>query len=133
MSMRSRSINRLYLQCAPEEELAGGTDSRIWDELAARFDFVPITARSSSAAYSDAELLFFVVEPMQYRRSSWRATAAHMSPLLCEGSELAVAAVRGSCSERWRSYARTKESDAPRCLTPILVSDAYGVRSDSGG
>jgi p-hydroxybenzoate 3-monooxygenase len=37
LSMRSRSITRLYLQCAVEENLAEWPDGRIWEELETRF------------------------------------------------------------------------------------------------
>jgi p-hydroxybenzoate 3-monooxygenase len=33
LSIRSPSIARLYLQCAPDEELGLWPDERIWDEL----------------------------------------------------------------------------------------------------
>jgi len=35
-SMRSNSVTRLYLQCAPDEDLAKWSDDRIWDELLTR-------------------------------------------------------------------------------------------------
>src|SRR5262249_11701010 len=35
-SMRSPSITRLYLQCAPDEELDSWTDDAIWEELMLR-------------------------------------------------------------------------------------------------
>ncbi|MGZ5584610.1 MAG: 4-hydroxybenzoate 3-monooxygenase, partial [Usitatibacter sp.] len=37
-SMRSPSITRLYLQCAPDEDLAAWTDDRIWSGLHARLE-----------------------------------------------------------------------------------------------
>ncbi len=36
-SMRSPELTRLYLQCAPDEDLALWPDDRIWDELHRRF------------------------------------------------------------------------------------------------
>jgi len=36
LSMRSPSISRLYLQCAPDEDLTKWSDDRIWDELDVR-------------------------------------------------------------------------------------------------
>ena len=35
-SMRSRGVTRLYLQCAPDEDLAQWPDDRIWGELTTR-------------------------------------------------------------------------------------------------
>src|SRR5271156_5826966 len=37
-SMRSPTITRLYLQCAPDEDLATWPDEKIWDELQLRLD-----------------------------------------------------------------------------------------------
>jgi len=37
LSMRSSSVSRLYLQCAPDEDLDGWSDDRIWAELQTRF------------------------------------------------------------------------------------------------
>src|SRR5262249_15603062 len=37
LSMRSRSLTRLYLQCSPDEDLNLWPDERIWDELETRF------------------------------------------------------------------------------------------------
>src|SRR5215471_15892062 len=36
LSMRSRAITRLYLQCRPDEDLAEWPDGRIWEELDTR-------------------------------------------------------------------------------------------------
>ena len=35
-SMRSNTVTRLYLQCAPDEEIANWPDDRIWEELLTR-------------------------------------------------------------------------------------------------
>ena len=35
-SMRSPEITRLYLQCAPDEDLASWSDEKIWQELQKR-------------------------------------------------------------------------------------------------
>ena len=37
-SMRSPEISRLYLQCAPDEDLDDWPDERIWEELQTRFE-----------------------------------------------------------------------------------------------
>jgi len=34
--MRSPQITRLYLQCAPDEDIAQWPDARIWEELCTR-------------------------------------------------------------------------------------------------
>jgi p-hydroxybenzoate 3-monooxygenase len=100
MSMRSRSITRLYLQCAAEENLAEWPDGRIWEELETRFatregfrlDFRlnrgPILQKGVTAMRS------FVVEPMQYGRLFLAGDAAHIVPPTgAKGLNLAVADV----------------------------------------
>jgi p-hydroxybenzoate 3-monooxygenase len=40
LSMRSPEISRLYLQCAPDEDIANWPDARIWQELHTRFECI---------------------------------------------------------------------------------------------
>jgi p-hydroxybenzoate 3-monooxygenase len=96
-SMRSPELTRLYLQCAPDEDLANWPDDRIWNELDARFATDsgfrlrrgPITQRGVTAMHS------FVVEPMQYGRLYLAGDAAHIVPPTgAKGLNLAIADVR---------------------------------------
>ena len=95
LSMRSPTVSRLYLQCAPDEDLANWSDDRIWSELAIRLDrdgFTlrdgPITQRGITAMRS------FVVEPMQYGRLFLAGDAAHIVPPTgAKGLNLAAADV----------------------------------------
>jgi p-hydroxybenzoate 3-monooxygenase len=96
LSMRSPSVSRLYLQCAPDENLAQWSDDRIWSELAIRLaadDFTlatgPITQRSVTPVRS------FVAEPMRHGRLLLAGDAAHIVPPTgAKGLNLAVADVR---------------------------------------
>jgi p-hydroxybenzoate 3-monooxygenase len=96
LSMRSPSISRLYLQCAPDEDLAQWSDDRIWSELAVRLaadDFTlatgPITQRSVTPMRS------FVAEPMRHGRLVLAGDAAHIVPPTgAKGLNLAIADVR---------------------------------------
>jgi len=96
LSMRSPSVSRLYLQCAPDEDLAAWSDDRIWSELAVRLaadDFEltrgPITQRSVTPMRS------FVSEPMRYGRLLLAGDAAHIVPPTgAKGLNLAIADVR---------------------------------------
>ena len=109
MSMRSRAITRLYLQCAPEEDLSEWPDDRIWEELEARFDTGgnfrlnrgPIVQRGVTAMRS------FVVEPMQYGRLFLAGDAAHIVPPTgAKGLNLAaadVAVLARALAERLRA------------------------------
>jgi p-hydroxybenzoate 3-monooxygenase len=95
-SMRSPAITRLYLQCAPDEDLARWPDERIWKELQTRLAVEgwtltegPITQKGITAMRS------FVVEPMQYGRLFLAGDAAHIVPPTgAKGLNLAVADVR---------------------------------------
>jgi p-hydroxybenzoate 3-monooxygenase len=97
LSMRSPTVSRLYLQCAPDEDLALWPDERIWQALHARLEAAgglrlaegPILSKSVTAMRS------FVVEPMQHGRLYLAGDAAHIVPPTgAKGLNLAVADVR---------------------------------------
>ena len=96
-SMRSPRITRLYLQCAPDEDIANWTDDRIWEELRTRL--------GTSDGWRPAEgailqkgitgMRSFVVEPMQHGSMFLAGDAAHIVPPTgAKGLNLAVADVR---------------------------------------
>lgn len=95
LSMRSPTVSRLYLQCAPDEDLASWSDARIWQELSARLardGFTlgqgPITQRGITQMRS------FVAEPMRHGRLFLVGDAAHIVPPTgAKGLNLAVADV----------------------------------------
>jgi len=95
-SMRSPQITRLYLQVAPDEDLAAWSDDRIWRELHARLGTDdawslregPILEKGVTGMRS------FVVEPMQYGRLFLAGDAAHIVPPTgAKGMNLAIADV----------------------------------------
>jgi p-hydroxybenzoate 3-monooxygenase len=95
LAMRSPTLSRLYLQCAPAEDLAAWSDDRIWAELqmrAARDGFAlaegPILQRGITPMRS------FVTEPMQCGRLFLAGDAAHIVPPTgAKGLNLAAADV----------------------------------------
>jgi p-hydroxybenzoate 3-monooxygenase len=92
-SMRTPELSRLYLQCAPDEDLAEWPDERIWDELQERLGLPgfegPILERGVTPMRS------FVVEPMQHGRLYLAGDAAHIVPPTgAKGLNLAVHDVR---------------------------------------
>ena len=95
-SMRSPTVTRLYLQCAPDEDIAQWPDDRIWSELQTRLrtsdgwtpNEGPITQKSITPMRS------FVSEPMRYGRLFLAGDAAHIVPPTgAKGLNLAVADV----------------------------------------
>ena len=96
-SMRSPAVTRLYLQCSPDEEIAGWPDERIWDELDRRLDGddKPQLVRGRVFDKGVTAMRSYVVEPMQYGRLFLAGDSAHIVPPTgAKGMNLAVADVR---------------------------------------
>jgi p-hydroxybenzoate 3-monooxygenase len=96
-SRRSPRLSRLYVQCAPDEDLDGWPDRRIWDELHARlYDSGggelhegPILQRAVIPLHS------YVGAPMRHGRMFLAGDAAHIVPPTgAKGLNLAAADVR---------------------------------------
>lgn len=91
-TMRSNVLSRLYLQCAPDEDLALWPDERIWGALQTRLGGVnqgKIIQKGVTAMRS------FVAEPMRHGRLFLAGDAAHIVPPTgAKGMNLAVADVR---------------------------------------
>ena len=98
LSMRSPSVARLYLQCAPDEDPEAWSDERIWSELEARLhadeaDWRLI--RGPILQKGITPMRSFVAEPMQCGRLYLLGDAAHIVPPTgAKGLNLAVADVR---------------------------------------
>jgi len=97
VSTRSPELQRLYIQCDPQDDIANWSDALILEELQARLAtrdnwkllMGPITQKSILAMRS------FVIEPMQYGRLFLAGDAAHIVPPTgAKGLNLAVADVR---------------------------------------
>jgi p-hydroxybenzoate 3-monooxygenase len=120
LAMRSPTLSRLYLQCAPDEDLAAWSHDRIWEELQTRAERDgfrltqgPILQRGITPMRS------FVVEPMQCGRLYLAGDAAHIVPPTgAKGLNLAAADVavltraivafyRHGTSERLDAYSET--------------------------
>ncbi len=95
-SMRSPQVTRLYLQCAPDEDIARWPDERIWSELGTRLQTTdgwrpnegPITQKGVTPMRS------VVAEPMRYGRLFLAGDAAHIVPPTgAKGLNLAMADV----------------------------------------
>jgi p-hydroxybenzoate 3-monooxygenase len=112
--MRSPEITRLYLQVAPDEDLARWPDERIWEELHTRLETDdgwklvegPVLERLITPMRS------FVAEPMQHGRLFLAGDAAHIVPPTgAKGMNLAVADVR-ALSRALAAYFTSGREDA---------------------
>jgi p-hydroxybenzoate 3-monooxygenase len=133
-SMRTPEITRLYLQCAPNEDLAHWPDERIWEELQRRLNTRdggrltegPILQKGVTGMRS------FVVEPMQCGRLFLAGDAAHIVPPTgAKGLNLAVADVRvlaEAIAEFYRSGS-TQQLDrySERCLRRVWLVQRFSL------
>jgi p-hydroxybenzoate 3-monooxygenase len=93
-TMRSPTLARLYLQCAPDEDIANWPDARIWDELHTRMDGVRALAEGRLLQKGITPMRSFVVEPMQVGRLFLAGDSAHIVPPTgAKGMNLAIADV----------------------------------------
>jgi p-hydroxybenzoate 3-monooxygenase len=126
LSMRSPTISRLYLQCAPDENLDEWTDERVWAELQARFEredgfkinVGPVIQKSVTPMRS------FVAESMRHGRLFLAGDAAHIVPPTgAKGMNLAIADVYVFARALERYYAASREdllnSYSATCLRRI--------------
>ncbi|MDH3472624.1 MAG: 4-hydroxybenzoate 3-monooxygenase [Rhodospirillales bacterium] len=96
-SMRSRRLSRLYIQCAPDEELEEWPDERIWEELRLRLGGAAAERLQAgpSLEKSVTPMRSFVAEPMRFGRLFLAGDAAHIVPPTgAKGLNLAAADVR---------------------------------------
>ena len=97
LSMRSPQITRLYLQCAPDEDLARWSDARIWTALHQRLEDAtgPRLNEGPILQKSVTPMRSFVVEPLRHGRLFLAGDAAHIVPPTgAKGMNLAVADIR---------------------------------------
>jgi p-hydroxybenzoate 3-monooxygenase len=81
LSLRSPTRSRLYVQCAPDEDVAEWPDGRVWEELRVRtalpgwsLNEGPVLEKGITGMRS------FVAEPMQHGRLFLAGDAAHIVP-----------------------------------------------------
>jgi p-hydroxybenzoate 3-monooxygenase len=132
LSTRSPSVQRLYLQCDPGDDLQDWSNDRIWDELNQRLatDAPWHLAEGEIFQKNIVALRSFVCETMRYGRLFLAGDAAHIVPPTgAKGLNLAAADVvilaravgrfyRDGNQDRLDSYAAT-------CLRRIWRGERY--------
>ena len=131
-SMRTPTITRLYVQCAPDDALEAWPDDRIWDELRTRLELAdgwtltagPVLEKSITTMRSS------VMEPMQWGRLFLAGDAAHVVPPTgAKGMNLAIADVRvlGDAVAAWyRTGDRTLLDQYSRtCLRRVWRAEHF--------
>ena len=96
-SMRSPQVTRLYLQCAPDEDIEQWPDDRIWEELSIRLGTSDGWKPNEGAIFQKGitGMRSFVAEPMRYGRLFLAGDAAHIVPPTgAKGLNLAASDVR---------------------------------------
>jgi p-hydroxybenzoate 3-monooxygenase len=97
VSTRSPEIQRLYLQCDPNDSVENWSDDRIWSEMHARLDTGDGWTLTEGKIFqkSIVQMRSFVCEPMRHGRLFLAGDAAHIVPPTgAKGMNLAVADVR---------------------------------------
>ena len=110
-SMRGPQLSRLYLQVAPDEDIAQWPDARVWEELSTRLGGVRPLQQGRVLQKSVTPMRSYVAEPMQYGRLFLAGDAAHIVPPTgAKGMNLAMADVR-VLSRAFERFYRNNESD----------------------
>jgi len=129
-TMRSPTLARLYLQCAPDEDIDNWPDARIWEELHVRLNGVRLLAEGRMVQKGITPMRSFVVEPMQIGRLFLAGDSAHIVPPTgAKGMNLALADVlvlsraieafyRANRTDLLEAYSRT-------CLTRIWKAQRF--------
>lgn len=126
-AMRSHSVVRYYLQCAPDEDAGKWSNDQIWSELGARLaggakkrlKTGKITEKGVTAMRS------FVCEPMQHGRLFLAGDAAHIVPPTgAKGMNLALADV---CvlSQAFAQYYKSRRETALKSYSATCLQRVW--------
>jgi p-hydroxybenzoate 3-monooxygenase len=95
ISTRTPEVQRMYFQCAPDEDASDWSDARIWDELQARVAGDGFALEEGAIFQRGViPMRSYVCEPMRFGRLLLAGDAAHtVPPTGAKGLNLAVADV----------------------------------------
>ena len=94
-TMRSNTVSRLYLQCAPDEDVALWPDARIWEELRKRLGAGDELQEGEIFQKGVTPMRSFVCETMRHGRLFLAGDSAHIVPPTgAKGMNLAIADIR---------------------------------------
>jgi p-hydroxybenzoate 3-monooxygenase len=131
LSLRSPTRSRLYVQVAPDEDVAAWPDERVWEELRLRtaldgFDLHegPVLEKGVTGMRS------FVAEPMQHGRLFLAGDAAHIVPPTgAKGLNLAAHDVRALADALIEFYANGRrdrlDSYSTDCLRRVWRAERF--------
>jgi p-hydroxybenzoate 3-monooxygenase len=126
LSLRSPTRSRLYLQCAPDEDLSLWPDDRIWEELQRRvaLDGWDL-AEGEILEKGVTGMRSFVAEPMQHGRLFLAGDAAHIVPPTgAKGLNLALHDV-GVLAEALVAWYRTGDDSALRAYSATCLRKVW--------
>ena len=135
VSMRSRTVSRMYLQCRIDEDVAAWSDERLWSELEVR-----LSARGAENAIARGRIFqkgvtpmrSFVCDPMRYKRLFLAGDSAHIVPPTgAKGMNLAIADVR-FLSRAYARYFATGSSErldrySETCLERVWKTQRFST------
>ena len=130
LSTRTPALQRLYLQCHPDDRVEEWPDARIWEELHARTFAEGWQLREGPITQKIVVPMRSVVtEPMQYRRLFLAGDAAHVVPPTgAKGLNLAVADARvllHGIDRHFRGDPRPLENYSATCLRRVWKSQRF--------
>jgi p-hydroxybenzoate 3-monooxygenase len=131
LSLRSPELSRLYLQCAPDEDIGEWPDERIWAELQARLGIEGWTLAEGPVLEKGVTgMRSYVAEPMQHGRLFLAGDAAHIVPPTgAKGLNLAIGDVR-LLAEALAAWCRTGSDELLRsysdsCLRRVWRAEHF--------